>query len=120
MNEDGGSASESVRTLGSSIPGNVSDGCAVVLEAGFDEGIGDFLVELLQYCREWPADSRTRNRSILTLVDSIVELGVTAIPLPTTDCSSAQLFQFQGTRRRHSQQHNTTFFFFDSTQLGLL
>ena len=104
----------------STLPGNVSDGEAVTLDASFNEGIGDFLVELLQYFRERPTDSRTRSNvfshfqtlsGVCVCVCCCCTRGrahlritptTTALYLPsrTTTRSgerSAKVFQFRGT-----------------------
>lgn len=85
-------------------PGNESDGGGILifLEAGFDEGVRYFLVQLFQYFRERPRDSRTRHLLFFFFSLSLCMYQLRITPTPKCSSSSAQISQFQ-TRWCHSQ-----------------
>lgn len=80
------------------IPGNVSNVKSIFFNAGFDERVRNFLVQFFQYFREGSTDSRSWNIVCHFLTLRKAQLRKTTIPLQTTHCS-AQVFQFQGTRK---------------------
>lgn len=63
------------------IPWNVSNVKSIFFDAGFDERVGNFLVQLFQYFREGSTDTRSRNIVSDFLSLRIAQLRITTISL---------------------------------------